>query len=163
MGSATHQWTGADAMDPRVIEKIAHNPDEFIKMVEENDRILRRQLVYRKDTAASVVQRARLAGEPVRRLTLPALDGREVEFEVTTADLSPSGQSGSFTGHVAGKPASLVTLAFEFGTEAFSVMSPDDQLFLIADPREPGQVIVKSIDPDKYQPLPCGNPAQASR
>lgn len=152
----THEWTAGDGSDLKVIEAISHNYDETIKMVEENDRIKRRQLVYRNDTAAAVIQRARLTGEPIRHLTLPALDGQELDFEIDHADLSPSGQSGSFTGKLAGKPQSMVTLAFKFGREAFTVISPEDDFHLQADPREPGEIIVKSIDPDVYAAGQCG-------
>lgn len=141
-------------MDPKLIERISHNPDEFIKMVEENPRIKRRQLVYRNDTAAAVIQRARLSGASVSRLTLPALDGEELDFEITRADLSPSGQGGTFTGRLAGRGSSLVTLAFEFGRESFTVVSPEDGVFLQAHPREPGEIIITSFDPDTY--LPAG-------
>jgi hypothetical protein len=156
--SARHEWTQGDCMDPAIIERLAANPDEFIKMVEENDRIKRRQLVYRKETAALLVQQARASGEPLRQFTLPDLDGRELMVEIISSDLSPSGQSGSFHGRLAGQPESLVTLAFEFGTEAFTVLSPEDGLYLQADPREPGELIVKSIDPDIYVAFKCGNP-----
>ncbi|MEX1049344.1 MAG: hypothetical protein WED15_07435 [Akkermansiaceae bacterium] len=156
--SALHEWTEGDCMDPAVIERLASNPDEFIKMVEENDRIKRRQLVYRKETAALLVQQARASGEPLRQFTLPDLDGRELVVEIISSDLSPSGQSGSFHGRLAGRPESMVTLAFEFGTEAFTVLSPEDGIYLQADPREPGELIVKSIDPAIYVAFKCGNP-----
>jgi hypothetical protein len=158
MTSATHEWTAGDGFDLAVIERIAHSPDELRKLVEENGRIKRRQLVYRNETAALVIQRARLTGEPVRRLTLPALDGEELDFVIDRADLAPSGQSGTFTGRLADRPDSLVTLAFRFGREAFTVLSPADDLYLQADPREPGEIIVKSIDPAVYAHARCGNP-----
>lgn len=157
MTTSTNEWTQGDGKESEVIERIAHNPDEFVNLVEENARIIRRQLVYRKDTAAAVVQRAKLTGQPVTHLTLPALDGREVDMEITRAELAPSGQSGSFIGHIAGKPTSLVTLAFNMGREAFTVSSPEDNFYLQADAHEPGQVIVKSIDPDVYASGTCGN------
>jgi hypothetical protein len=161
--TATHQWTEGDGLDPVFVEKIAHNPDEFIKMMEENERIKARQLVYRNDTAAAVIQRAKLTGEPLHSLTLPALDGREVQFEVVSADLAPSGQSGTFTGRLAGRPDSTVTLAFKFGREAFTILSPADNLYLQADPREPGEIILKSIDPATYAPARCGTPDIAAQ
>lgn len=148
-------------MDPQVIGKIAHNQEEFLRMAGENERIKRRQLVYRRDTAAAVVQRARATGEPIRRLTLPGLDGQEIDVEVTGADLAFSGLSGTFTGRLPGKSQSLVTLAFKNHREAFSVSSPEDGLFLEAEPREPGQIIVKAIDPATYVPGKCGNPDHA--
>ncbi|MEO5913843.1 MAG: hypothetical protein ABIS50_06395 [Luteolibacter sp.] len=154
--SATHQWAEGDATSPAVIEKIAHNPDEFIRMVEENERIKRRQLVYRQDTAAAVVQRARATGEPVRKLTLPGLDGQEIDVEVTRADLAFSGLSGTFIGRLPGKLQSIVTLSFKNNREAFSVASPEDGLYLEAEPREPGQVVVKAIDPNTYATGHCG-------
>lgn len=161
--TATHEWTEGDGFDPAFVEKIAHNPDEFIKMMEENERIKARQLVYRNDTAAAVIQRAKLTGEPVRSLTLPALDGGEVQVEVVSSDLAPSGQSGTFTGRLAGRPDSTVTLAFKFGREAFTILSPADNLYLQADPREPGEIILKSIDPATYAPGRCGTPDIAAQ
>jgi hypothetical protein len=152
--SATHEWTGEDATSPVVIEKIAHNPDEFVRLVEENDRILRRQRVYRSEPAWELVERARASGEPVRRLTLPGFDGQEVQVEVTRVDVEPSGLSGSFGGHVADRPKSLVTLAFIRGREAFTVVSPDDGVFLQGHPREPGELLVTSFDPEKYLSVP---------
>lgn len=156
--SATHEWTADDATDLKVIERIAHNPDEIIKLVEENERILRRQLVYRKETAAKLIQKARLNGQPVKEFILPALDGRELKVEVISSDLAPSGQTGTFHGRLAGRQQSLVTLAFEFGVEAFTVLSPEDGIYLQADPRDSGELIVKSVDPDKYVPFQCGQP-----
>jgi hypothetical protein len=152
------EWTAEDGRDTNVIRRLAHNELEYARMVEENNRILRRQLVYRRDPAGMVVQRSKASGEPIQQLVLPGLDGRELKFEIERADLSSSGQSGSFQGHLAGQPDSRVTLAFKLGREAFSVSSPQDALYLEAEPREPGQVIIKEIDPDTYTTLPCGTP-----
>jgi hypothetical protein len=152
--SAVHEWTDADATLPVVIEKIAHNPDEFMRLVEENDRIERRQLVYRSEPAWELVEKARATGEPVRTLTLPGLDGQEVQVEVTRVDLDPSGLSGTFSGHVSGRQTSLVTLAFIRGREAFTVVSPDDGVFLQGHPREPGEILVASFDPEEYLNVP---------
>ena len=153
----THEWTEGDATSPEIIEKIAHNPDEFIRMAEENERIKRRQLVYRNDTVAAMLQRAKLSGGKIQKITLPGLDGQEFDVEITRADLSPSAQSGSLIGKLAGKPESMVTLAFKFGREAFTILSPEDNLYLQADAREPGEVILKSFDPDVYASGKCGN------
>lgn len=152
-----NEWTEGDCSDPLVIEKLAHNPDEFIRMAEENERIKSRQLVYRRETAAALVQQARATGEPVRSLTLPGLDGQEIHVEVTGSDLALSGLSGTFTGRVVGKQQSIVTLAFKNNREAFSVSSPEENLFLEAEPREPGEVIIKEIDPATYVSGKCGN------
>ena len=132
-------------------------------MVEENDRIKRRQLVYRKDTAAAVMQRARASGEPVKQLTLPGFDGQEIQFQIDRADLEPSQQSGTFTGQLPNRPNSMITLAFKFGREAFTILSPDDGLFLQAHPREPGELILTSFDPDAYQPVPGGESVKTSQ
>lgn len=156
--SARHEWTDGDTSDPGVIQRIAHNPDEAIRMIEENERIHRRQLVYRKETTAAAVQQAMARGERISRLTLPGLDGQELVFQLERADLASSGQTGTFTGHLAGKPSSQVSLAYKFGREAFTVISPDDNLYLQADPREPGEIIVKAIDPATYIQGTCGNP-----
>jgi len=147
-------WTAEDARDPAVIAQIAHNKDEYAKMIDENDRIKRRQLVYLKQTAADLVQLARLTGQPVQSMMLPGLDGQQVKFDVVASDLSPSGQTGSFSGHVEGDLDSIVSVAYQFGREAFTVVSPGTGTYLVGDPREPGEVIVKSIDPDVYVPWP---------
>jgi hypothetical protein len=47
--SATCEWTSEDCKDPNVIRRLVHNESDYQRMVEENDRIQRRQLVYRKD------------------------------------------------------------------------------------------------------------------
>jgi hypothetical protein len=153
-----YEWTAEDGKNTNVIRQLAHNDLEYQRMLEENSRIIRRQLVYDKDTAAALIERAKLTGEPIRRLTLPGLDGQEVEFEITKADLSPSGLQGTFAGHIAGRPDSMVTMAFKGGREAFTVMSPSDGLYLQGDPHEPGDLIVKSFDPDTYVLGVCGTP-----
>lgn len=156
--SSGHEWTADDARLPEVIEKISHNPDEFMRMVEENDRILRRQLVYRREPVWHTVEQSKAKSGTIRRLTLPGLDGRELEMEVTRVDLSPSGLSGTFTGRLPGKLQSLVTLAFERGREAFTVLSPEDGLYLQGHPREPGEIIVTSFEPATYQPVSICEP-----
>lgn len=161
--SAAHQWTAEDGRSPEAILELAHNDRELMRLLEENDRVQRRQLVYRNQTAAEVVRSARAGAEPVRKLVLPALDGRELEVEIDRDDLAPDGQSGTFTGHLAGRPRSMVTLAFKGGREAFSVSSPEEGLYLQADPREPGEVMVKSIDPATYVKGQCGTPEPAQR
>ena len=156
--SDKHQWTGEDGKDTNVIRRLAHNVLEYQRMVEENARVVRRQLVYRKETAAALVQRARFSREPIRQIALPGLDGHEIRFEITLTDLNASGQEGTFAGHVAGRVDSLVTLAFKGGREAFTVISPSERVFLQGDPREPGELIVKSIDPETYAAGVCGTP-----
>jgi hypothetical protein len=118
-------------------------------MVDENSRIFRRQLVYLKETAAAVFEQAKLTGEPVRQLTLPALDGQELKFEIVKSD-TQSSRHGMFSGHLAGDADSLVTLAFQDGREAFTILSPKENIFVVGEPREDGQVIVKAIDPNSY-------------
>jgi len=127
-------------------------------MAEESARIYRRQLVYVRETADLLVEAAKAAGESLRQLSLPGLDGQEVQFEITKADLSPSGQQGAFSGYVAGRPDSMVTLAFKGGREAFTILSPSDGLYLVGEPREPGEIIVKSINITNYVVGVCGNP-----
>jgi hypothetical protein len=102
-----------------------------------------------------LVERAKAAGQPLRRLTLPAFDGQELEVAVTNADLAPSGLSGTFTGQLPGRGQSLVTLAFSKGHEAFTVVSPEDGTFLQGHPREPG----RSSSPVSTRTLTCLCPA----
>lgn len=144
------QWTLADGKDTNVIRELAHNRLEYDRMVEENPRIFRRQLVYLKDTAAAVFERAKLTGEPVRQLTLPGLDGQELQFEIVHSDSNGSSRRGNFSGHLVGNADSMVTLAFQDGREAFTILSPKENIFVAGEPREDGQVIVKAIDPNTY-------------
>ena len=55
-----------------------------------------------------------------------------------------------FSGKLVGNDDSLVTLAFIDGREAFTILSPKENIFLVGEPREDGQVIVKVIDPNTY-------------
>lgn len=160
--SGSHEWTAEDGKTPDAILDLAHNESEVDRLMEENGRIKARQLVYRREPAFEVVQRARTAGEPVKRLTVPGLDGQELEMEVTTASLDPSGLRGTFAGRLPGKGLSMVTLAFKEGREAFSVMSPEDGTYLQGHPREPGEIIVTSYDPEKYLPTPGGEPIKTT-
>lgn len=148
--SPKYQFTLENGKDTNVIRKLAHNPLEYQRMVDENSRIFQRQLVYLKETAASVFEQAKLAGQTVHELTLPGID-REMEFEIVKSVGNPgSSRQGMFSGHLAGNDDSLVTLAFQDGREAFTVLSPKDNLFVVGEPRESGQVIVKAIDPNTY-------------
>lgn len=156
--TTAHRWMIADGLATNVIRKLARNDLEYQRLLEENARIQRRQLVQRKTTAATEIQQARLSGEPIRQLLLPGLDGRELTVEITRTDLNASGQQGSFTGHLADQPDSMVTLAFKGGREAFTVLAPAEKLYLQADPYEPGQVLVKQIDPATYVLGVCGTP-----
>jgi hypothetical protein len=160
--TAMHQWTDENGRDTNIIRQLAHNEPEYQRMVDENSHIQRRQLVYRNDTAAAVMQRARLSGKPVEQLTIPGFDGQELQVTVERADLEPSKQAGTFTGRLANQPNSMVTLAFKFGREAFTVLSPDDGTYLQAHPREPGELIITSFEPDTYQPVPGGEPIRTS-
>ena len=152
------EWTAENGRDTNVIHRLAHNELEYQRMVDENSRIIQRQLVYCKETIAALVERAKLSGQPIRWLTLPGLDGQEIPFEIARADLSPSGQQGTFAGRIVGRPGSLVTLAFKGGREAFTVISPTENLYLQGDPHEPGEILVKSFDPKTYVAGVCGNP-----
>jgi hypothetical protein len=160
--SARTQWTSADGKDTNVIRQLAHNELEYRRMVEENPRIQRRQLVYSKDPTAALLQRSRLSGEPVKELTVPGFDGQELPFVINRADLEPSRQAGTFTGHLPDRPNSMVTLSFKFGREAFTVLSPDDGIYLQAWPRESGEIILTSFDPAAYQALPGGEPIRTT-
>ena len=151
-------WTSEDGKKPDVIRQLAHNELEFERMAGEDARIYRRQLVYHNMTTDALIESSKLTGQPVSQLTLPGLDGQEVQFEITKSDLSPSGRQGAFSGHVAGRLDSMVTLAFKGGREAFTVLSPSDGIYLVGEPREPGELIVKSINPDTYVTGVCGNP-----
>jgi hypothetical protein len=85
------------------------------------------------------------------------LDGQEFRVEVRDVELTDGGANGTFSGHLLGQPDSMVTLAFKGGREAFTIVSSAQNIFLAAEAREPGEVVVKQIDPAKYGGLghPC--------
>ena len=148
--SSEFGWTAEDGKNADVIRLLAHNELEYQRMVEENSRIFRRQLVYLKDPAAAVFERAKLTGDAVRQLTLPGLDGQELQFEIVKSEGNGSSRQGMFSGHLVGNIDSQVSLAFMDGREAFTILSPKENIYIVGEPREPGQVIVKVINPDTY-------------
>ena len=160
--SAAHAWTAEDARSPEAIRELAHNELEERRLLEENARITGRQLVYRKEPVFVAVERARAKGEAVTGFVLPGFDGRELEVRVDKADIAPSGLSGTFTGRLPGLEQSLVTLAFKQGTEAFTIVSPEDGVFLQGHPREPGEIMLSSFLPDAYLALPGGEPIRTN-
>lgn len=160
--SAAHAWTAEDARSPEVVRKLAHNEMEERRLLEENPRITGRQLVYRKEPVFVAVERARAKGESVTSFIVPGFDGRELEVQVDKADLAPSGLSGTFAGRLPGLDQSLVTLAFQQGREAFTVVSPEDGVFLQGHPREPGEIMITSFLPDAYLAVPGGEPIRTN-
>ena len=144
-----YDWTAEDARQPSVIAQLAHNDLEYDRMMDENSRIFRRQLVYHKSAFSLAAQAARM-GQAVLQLTLPGLDGHELNVDVLKTEFEAGGDRGNFSGHLAGRESSLVTVAFIGGREAFTVSSPEDNLFLQGEPREPGEIIIKKINPDLY-------------
>lgn len=161
--SALHVWTAEDARSPEVIRRIAHNSWEERRLLDENARITGRQLVYRKEPVFIALERARAAGQPLSGFMLPGFDGRELEVEVTRADLEPSGLGGTLTGRLPGYGESIVTIAFQQGREAFSVMSPEDGTYLQGHPREPGEIILSRFDPAAYLSTPGGEPIRTNQ
>lgn len=148
--TASYQWTSDDGKDTNVIRRLAHNALEYQRMVDENSRIYRRQLVYCSERADALVEKSRLTGEPITQMTIPGLDGQEYVFEISKTDIQPSGLQGGFSGRLAGQPDSMVTLAFKGGREALTILSPATGSVLQIDPYESGSVIVKSVDPNNY-------------
>ena len=146
--SANHEWTAEDGKLPAIIRQLAHNPHEERKMVAENPAVYRRQLVYRKQAAADLLQEAQRSGAPLKTIPIPGFDGAEWMVEVYQIDTIDGGAEGTIFGRLPGQPNSLVTLSFIGPSECFSLLSPDQNLFVQGDPREPGEIIVKRINPD---------------
>ncbi len=142
-----------------MLERLAHNPEELARMIQENDRIKRRQLVYRKEPVALLLEKARAAGQALTHFTLPAMDGQEVEVEVVETQID--GHRGAVMGRVVGRLDSVACIGFSGGCESFNILSPQDGLYIAADAREPGEVILKEIDPAVYSPMACGGPLTA--
>jgi hypothetical protein len=148
--SGAFEWTAEDGKDTNVIRQLAHNELEYQRMVAENATIFRRQLVYHPEGFTLQAQQAVRSGQSIQQLTLPGLDGQALEAVVTRADLREGGSQGQFYGQLPGRPDSMVTVAFVNDREAFTVISPQDQLYLQAEAREPGEIVVKRINPGTY-------------
>lgn len=155
--SGPFAWTAEDGMDTNVIRQLAHNELEYQRMVNENHTIYRRQLVYHSEGFTVQAQQAMQSGQGIQQLTLPGLDGQELPVTVTKTDFESGGDKGIFYGKLAGDPESMVTLAFINGWESFTVFSRLNQIFLHAEARAPGELVVKKIDPDTYGNGMCGN------
>jgi hypothetical protein len=143
-------WTAEDGKDTNVIRRLAHNELEYQRMVNENPTIYRRQLVYHPAGFTVQAQAAVQTGQSIQQITLPGLDGQELQVLVTKTDFESGGDKGLFYGQLPGDPDSMVTAAFINGREAFTVASPQNNLYLQGEAREPGEIVVKSIDPKTY-------------
>lgn len=148
--SKWHGWTDADGRDPNVIKLLALNPQHHNYLLEQNQVIFRRQLVYRFQTLHRVLQQARSSGEPVTELVVPGLDGEEYQVEIRDMHLEPDARRGSITGTLAGSPDSMVVIAFDGDRESIIVVDPGRHLHLVGEPREPGQIILNLVDPHRF-------------
>ena len=148
--NGAYEWTAADGKDTNVIRQLAHNELEYQRMVAENPAIYRRQLVYHTDAFTLQAQQAVQAGQKIEQIILPGLDGQEFQVAVTKTDFESGGDRGLFYGKLQDDPNSMVTAAFINGREAFTVVSSQDQVYLQGESREPGEIVVKSIDPKTY-------------
>jgi len=148
--TGNYGWTTNDGRDPLVIRELAHNDFEYRRMLDENSTIYRRQLVYQKNPFSLAAQRAVHFDQPLSRLTLPNLDGQELTVDISRTEIEAGGDRGILTGRLAGRPDSLVSIAFIGGREGFTVVSPADKIYLYAEPREPGELVVKRFDPATY-------------
>jgi hypothetical protein len=78
--------------------------------------------------------------------------------EVTQNSVERERLAGSLAGHLKDRLNSIVSIGFADGYESFNIFSPDDKIYLVADAREPGEVMLREVDPDKY-----GVPAQTGQ
>jgi hypothetical protein len=147
---ANYQWTLADGRDTNVIRQLAHNPLEYQRMVTENQTIYRRQLVYFSQGFDTLARHALQTGGSLHQISLPGLDGQVFSVDVQNTDLRDGGVRGQLYGQLPGQPNSMVTVAFAADREAFTILSPQDQVYLQAEAHEPGEVVVKSINPETY-------------
>lgn len=148
--TSNFQWTQEDGRDTNVIRQLAHNEGEYRRMIKENETIFRRQLVYHKTGFSALAEKSVQSGQRVEQVTLPGLDGLELPVTMTRTDLRNGGSKGVFYGKLRGDPNSMVTVAFVNGREAFTVISPRNQIYLQAEAREPGEIVVKNINPSTY-------------
>jgi len=148
--NSIYAWTAEDGKSTNVIRQLAHNDLEYARMVAENPTIFRRQLIYHPEGFTLLAQQAVQSGQSIQQLSLPGLDGRSVPVAVTKTDFESGGDRGLFYGRLPDDPNSLVTVAFINGREAFTVVSLQNRIYLQGEAREPGEIVVKSIDPKTY-------------
>lgn len=149
VSSDRYQWTAEDGRKPQVIRKLAHNQLEESRMAEENHAVHKRQLVYITRSLSDAIKEADSEGRPLESHSIPSLDGQELEVEVMKVDHAASGVDGVVYGKLRGVPDSTVTIAYSDRSECFSVLSPSQDFFLQGEPREPGEIVVKSFDPGR--------------
>lgn len=149
VSSDRYQWTAEDGRKPQVIRKLAHNQLEESRMAEENHAVHKRQLVYITRSLSDAIKDAASEGLQLVSHSIPSLDGQELEVEVTNVDHAVSGVDGVVYGKLRGVPDSTVTIAYSGKSECFSVLSPSQDFFLQGEPREPGEIVVKSFDPGR--------------
>ncbi len=149
-----YEWTAEDGTDTNVIRLLAHNDLEYQRMLIENPTIYRRQLVYHMEPFTLQAQQAVQSGQSLQQITLPGLDGQLLTANVTRTDFKDGGEQGQIYAQLPGDPNSIVTVAFVNNTEAFTVISAQDQIFLQAEAHDPGQIVVKSINPATYGRVP---------
>lgn len=149
--SKLHGWVIIDdGKDTNFLRLLALNPHHYEKMAEENSSVIRRQLVYRNIPTQSIFQKAKLTGEPITELVLPGLDGQEFLIEPIKVELAHDASKGELTARIKGRPNSVVSLAFINNREAFVIIDYDWGLYLVGDPRHPGELIVKQVDPTTH-------------
>lgn len=78
---------------------------------------------------------------------MPGFDGSEWMIDVYKVDSVDGGAEGTIYGRLPSQPNSLVTLTFIGPAECFSLLSPDQDLYIQGDPREPGEIVLKKINP----------------
>lgn len=149
VSSDRYQWTAEDGRKPQVIRKLAHNALEEARMADENHAVHKRQLVYITQSLSDSIKEADSEGRPLESHSIPSLDGQELEVEVMMVDHAVSGVDGVVYGKLRGVPDSTVTIAYSDKSECFSVLSPSQDFFLQGEPREPGEIVVKSFDPGR--------------
>lgn len=143
-------WTAEDGKDTNIIRQLAHNELEYQRMVSENKTIFRRQLVYHSEGFTLLAQQAVQSGQSIQQIMVPGLDGKAWSVAVSKTDLESGGDRGLLYGKLPDDPDSMVTVAFINDREAFTVVSRQNKFVLQGEAREPGEIVVKSIDPATY-------------
>ena len=144
-----HGWTVLNARSPEHVELLAHSDPEKDRITEENFWTPRRELVYRKEVVSDLLAKAEESGDALKELILPGFAGDE--FNVTVDDIqsfvNEEGiREGDIIGHLTGDPDSKVILGFYGDRESGLVTSPNLEQDINYNPREDGQILVKSVD-----------------
>lgn len=151
--TSLHAWTSVDGTKSSVVKKLAHNALEEGRLLEENQWVESRELVYRKKTSKDLLTTSLENGEELKEMKVPGPDGVEYTMTVTSLDYetNPEGAptEGVVSGYIEEIPNSEALLSFYKGVESGYISS--ESVNLNYDSRESGQFSLSSVNIERME------------